>query len=94
MIPILLELKFIVYVALIYSPWIPDAVLQSARYYLKERRNAHGKVKPLKTLKNKKNDRESRMVNDRESRMTEEKVDKILNDHNERLLKKDLDSKP
>ena len=69
---------------------IHDSVLNSARYYLKERRNAHGKVKPLKTLKNKRIDRNS-ASSDRESRMAEDKVNQILRDHNDRILRKDRD---
>ena len=74
---------------------IPDLVLESARYYLNERRNAHGKVKPLKTLKNKKKERNSG-VDQRDSRMPEDKVNRILREHNlkehKRMLKQDRDS--
>jgi len=74
----------------------PDKVLESARYYLNERRNAHGKVKPLKTLKNKKKERNSG-VDQRDSRMPEDKVNRILREHNlkehERMLKQGRDFK-
>jgi len=63
---------------------------------LKERRNAHGKIKPIKTLKNKKKERVS-AIDERESRMGDEKVNKIISDQireqNERMLKKDRGSK-
>ena len=63
---------------------------------MNERRNAHGKVKPLKTLKNKKKERNSG-VDQRDSRMPEDKVNQILREHNlkehERMLKQGRDSK-
>lgn len=74
------------------SPGIHDSVLNSARYYLKERRNAHGKVKPLKTLKNRSIVRNS-ASSERESRMAEDKVNQIIRDHNDRILRQDRDPK-
>ena len=55
-----------------------------------ERRNAHGKVKPLKTLKNK--EKFSRPSNQTQSRINDEKVNQILKEHSERLAKKDRKS--